>query len=253
MARFIKGENIDNAMFAEDNLKFLDEGDKKAEETRLHVRPKTSTIRTLLKYPAPYNKYGGDFEISDVADYITKMREISSNLEEGMKPESCLVLMQDYKEQFLNYTILSYLGYCKSRISELEKNKAEVPKELTDAVKMTKQLAFYTALESVKKLNPSIKSEEDFRNRIRTETADQISCKNIQCISDLFSTYFTPQKPEEAKEKATILALYCNDLHFDKFSEFLKLLENDLGVPETASKIPTYFSTLYNRLRPSSS
>lgn len=240
-------------MFAEESLKLFDEGDKKAEETRRQVRPKTGSNRTLINYPAPYNKFGGDFELSDIAEYITKMREISNNLEEGMKPESCLVLISDYKEQFLNYTILSYLGYCKSRISELEKNRSEVPKELSDAVRVTKQLAFYTALESVKKLNPSIKTEEDFKNTIRHETADQISCKNISCISDLFSTYFTPQNHEDSKEKALAVGLYCKDLNFDKFSEFLKLLETDLGLPETASKIPVYFSALFKRLYSASS
>ncbi len=253
MARFIKGRNILSLMFAEENLKLFDDGDKKAEETRLLNRPKTGSNRTLINYPAPYSKFGGDFEISDITDYMSRMSQIASHMEEGMKPESCLVLIQDYKEQFLNYTILSYLGFCKSRKTELEKNHSEVPKELTDAIRMTKQLAFYTALETVKKLNPSIKSEEDFRNRIRHETADQISCKNIECISDIFSTYFTPQKPEEAKEKAITAALYCNALHLDTFSEFLKLLEKDLGVPETASKIPSYFSALFKRLYTSSS
>lgn len=238
-------------MFAEDNLKIFDEADKRAKETRHQVRPKNETTRIQIKYPAPYSKFGSGIELSDITEYMTKMRQICTHLEEGMAPESCLVLIDGYKEQFLNYTILSYLGYCKSRLVSSAK-LSEMSEEVSSAIKNTRTLAFKAAIDYVRKHNPQVKN---FKKVVRHDTADIISYKAIDEISDLFTDSFTSsaKNPQEQIEKAKTIALYCRDLHLEKFAEFLKLLENDLGIPDTASKIPVYFSTLYKRLFPSSS
>lgn len=252
-------------------LDFMDQGDK---NTRKQDKPKTTSVKINIKWPPPYNRFGGGFNQSDVAGYFSQLSIISKvlcnsetsihyqnepmeawllrvhiqegedetlikdNYGTGKEHRRALEQLNEKRETFLHFTLLSYLGYVKSMKKETEKAGEAIPQPVEDAIKMTTLLTFKTAVEAVKKYNPGlIETEEDFRRRVRQQTTDFISYEIINNISNLFAEAY----PNSDKRKE-----YFNMIRPDTMiglmhmGKFLDLLEEKTGLRNSVSNIPNF-------------